>query len=131
MLTVCIVEDDEKIRGELAVLLKRNGYAVYAVDFFSDIVNTVLSSAPDNSSYYQEDAADERHEPFQSAKVAIVERRTDKVTCLSRIYFQYSDSFFSIRKAAVPISVIFCFRESFFISISRDNAADLSSHSSE
>lgn len=45
--TVCIVEDDEKIRGELAVLLERNGYAVHAVDSFSDTVSTILSSAPD------------------------------------------------------------------------------------
>lgn len=47
MFTVCIVEDDEKIREELAVLLERNGYAVRAIDSFSDTTNAILSATPD------------------------------------------------------------------------------------
>lgn len=47
MFTVCIVEDDEKIREELAVLLERNGYTVQTIDVFSDTTNAILSTTPD------------------------------------------------------------------------------------
>ncbi|GHU66412.1 DNA-binding response regulator [Clostridia bacterium] len=43
MQTILIVEDDETIRRELAVLIERYGFAAKAADKFDDIVNWILS----------------------------------------------------------------------------------------
>lgn len=47
MLRVCIVEDDSQILRELRILLERNEYAVYACSRFDNLVEEIVSSAPD------------------------------------------------------------------------------------
>ena len=44
---IAIVEDDPKLRGELAVLLRRNGYEVDAMEDFADVVEHLESVRPD------------------------------------------------------------------------------------
>jgi DNA-binding response OmpR family regulator len=44
---IAIVEDDPKLRGELAVLLRRNGYEVDATEDFAGVVEHVESVRPD------------------------------------------------------------------------------------
>jgi DNA-binding response OmpR family regulator len=47
MFTAYIVEDDIKIREELALLLERNAYQVRAAETFEHIVSDVLGASPD------------------------------------------------------------------------------------
>ena len=42
--TICLVEDDPGVRGELATLLTRYGYSCLTTDDFSDVAGQILSS---------------------------------------------------------------------------------------
>lgn len=44
---ICIVEDNSKIREELGSFLKKYGYSVCLIDDFDDVVNVILTKAPD------------------------------------------------------------------------------------
>lgn len=47
MFKILIIEDDEKIRLELAKLLCRNNYEVQVIDDFVDVISQILKSSPD------------------------------------------------------------------------------------
>lgn len=47
MPTICIIEDDEHIRNELATLLIRNEYEVYVCTRFDALVEEILALTPD------------------------------------------------------------------------------------
>lgn len=47
MFSICIVEDDEQIRKELAVLLERNQYSVISIENFDQVPKEVTGTSPD------------------------------------------------------------------------------------
>lgn len=47
MFTALIIEDDAAIREELAVLLERNAYSVFATVDFEDVISAILEARPD------------------------------------------------------------------------------------
>lgn len=47
MARICIVEDEEKIRTELAVFLERNGYECVCAESFEDVPGYIQSCEPD------------------------------------------------------------------------------------
>lgn len=47
MRRLLVIEDDPRIREELCVLLRRNGYEAQGIEAFDDVVGQVLDAAPD------------------------------------------------------------------------------------
>ena len=46
MKSIAIVEDEELMREELADMLDRSGYKVYAIDVFEDVAGQLLNLHP-------------------------------------------------------------------------------------
>lgn len=47
MYKILIVEDDVKLRNELSIFLKSNGYITYSIDDFSNTINSILNTKCD------------------------------------------------------------------------------------